>query len=67
MEDMVYTVEETAEILRTSKNYVYELINAGRLKVLRLPKIKIRKKELEVFLEKYEGYDLSNPDNPVKL
>ena len=67
MEDMVYTVEEVAAIIKSSKNYVYELIKAGHIKILKLPKIKIRKSEREAFLEKFEGYDLTDPKNPVLI
>lgn len=33
LEDMVYTVEEVAEIMKTSKQYVYSLVNAHQLRV----------------------------------
>ena len=65
--EMVYTVKEVANILRCGTNYVYKLINTGQLKCLRLPQIKIRKTTLESFLEKYEGYDLTDPTEPTPL
>lgn len=34
-EDMVYTVEEVATIMRASKQYVYTLINANQIRVLK--------------------------------
>ncbi len=61
---MLYTVAETAEILKAGKNYVYSLIKAGLIKTINLPNAKIRKSELERFLEQYEGYDLTDPKNP---
>ena len=65
--EMVYTVAEVADILRCGTNYVYKLINTGQLRCLKLGHIKIRKSTLEEFLSKYEGYDVSNPTNPVLL
>lgn len=67
MTEMVYTVDEVAEILRCSPNYVRKLVNSGQLKYMKLGHIKIRKSTLEEFLEKYEGYDLTDPSNPVLL
>ena len=67
MAEMVYTVAETATLLKTGKNYIYKLINSGQIKVIKLPNIKIRKSELERFLEQYEGYDLTDPNNPEPI
>lgn len=64
MTEMLYTVAEAAEILKAGKAYVYKLINAGQLKVIKLPNTKIRKSELERFLEQFEGYDLTDPEQP---
>lgn len=66
-EDMVYTVEEVAVIMRTSKQYVYSLVNAHQLRVLKIPHTRIRKSELERFFKDNEGMDLSNPINPVAI
>lgn len=63
MEDIVYTVSETAEALKTNKAYVYSLIKEGLLPVLKLGSYKIRKTSLLDFLEKYEGKDLSDLKN----
>lgn len=65
--EMVYTVNEVAEILRCGINYVYKLINTGQLKCMKLPKIKVRRSTLEEFLERYEGYDLTDPEKPVLM
>lgn len=65
--EMLYTAADAAKLLKTSKGYMYSLINAGLIKVLYLPKIKIRKSELERFLKAYEGYDLRDPNNPIKI
>ncbi len=67
MAEMVYTVDEVAEILRCGPNYVRKLIKSGKLKCMKLGHIKIRKSTLEEFLESYEGYDMTNPSDPVLL
>lgn len=63
MEDMLYTVKETAEILKTNTNYVYDLIKKGLLPALKLGSLKIRKTSLLNFLEKYDGKDLTDLNN----
>lgn len=61
MEEMVYTVPEVAKILKTNTDYVYNLQKAGLLKFVKIGRLKVRKKTLEEFLTKYDGYDLTNP------
>ena len=52
---MLLTVKETAELLRTNRNYVYELIKNKKLPAVRIGSIKIRKKDLEEFVLNYKG------------
>lgn len=61
MEDMLYTVQEVAQILKTNVDYVYKLNKAGLLKFMKLGRLKCRKKSLEEFLEKYDGCDVTDP------
>ena len=61
MEDMLYTVPEVAEILKTNVDYVYKLQKAGIIRFMKIGRLKCRKATLEQFLEKYDGYDISNP------
>ena len=63
MEDILYTVQETAKLLKTNKGYVYNLINAGVLPALKLGSLKIRKNAIEEFLKLYENNDLTDPAN----
>lgn len=63
MPDMLYTVQEVADILKTNENYVYKLHKAGLLKFLKIGRLKCRKSTLEEFLEKYDGMDLTDPFN----
>lgn len=63
MEDMVYTVQEVAEILKTNVDYVYKLQRAGLLRFMKMGRLKCRKSTLEEFLAKYDGMDISDPFN----
>lgn len=67
MEEMLYTVEEVAKILKTNREYVYKLRNAGLLKFMKLGCYKCRKSTLEEFLKKYEGMDITDPFNIKEL
>jgi excisionase family DNA binding protein len=67
MEDVVYTVVETAKLIKTNPAYVYSLIKKGILPVLKLGSYKIRREALLEFLEKYEGMDLTDPSDIHKI
>lgn len=67
MEKILYTVKEVAQIMHTNPSYVYSLINAGLLPVLKLGSYKVRHEALMKFLSEYEGYDLSDPSNVGKI
>ena len=61
--DIVYTVEEAAKLLKTNTTTVYQLIRAKQLPGLKLGRIKIRRVALLEFLEKNEWKDISDPYN----
>lgn len=61
--NILFTVPETAALLKTNTTFVYKLINAGLLPVLKLGRYKIRKESLLDFVAKYEGMDVSDPCN----
>lgn len=63
MEDMLYTVQEVAQILKTNTDYVYKLQRSGLLRFLKLGRLKCRKATLEDFLAKYDGLDITDPEN----
>ena len=67
MEDVIYTVKEVAELIKTNPAYVYSLIKAGLLPVLKLGSYKVRKVALLEFLERYEGKDLTDPNSISSL
>lgn len=63
MEDILYTVKEASKLLKTSPNYVYELVRKGMLPALKLGSFKIRRSTLLNFVEQNEGKDLTDLDN----
>lgn len=67
MEDMLYTVSEVAQILKTNTDYVYKLHRTGLLRFLKIGRLKCRKATLEAFLAKCEGLDITDPDNVKPL
>ena len=66
-EDILYTVAEVSKLIKTNPAYVYELIKADLLPVLKLGSYKVRRSSLLEFLKKYEGYDLTNLQEVKKL
>jgi excisionase family DNA binding protein len=62
--DILYTVTETAKLIKSNPTYVYSLIKAGLLPALKLGSFKIRRTTLIDFLNKYEKWDVSDPSNP---
>lgn len=63
MPDVIYTVSETAKLLKTNTNYVYSLIKLGYLPALKLGSMKVRKEAIDEFLKEYEGKDLTDLEN----
>lgn len=64
---VLYNVKEVSEILKTNISYVHTLRKSGLLPFIKLGTYKVRAEALNEFLEKYEGYDLTNPDKIKKL
>ncbi|MDO4171059.1 MAG: helix-turn-helix domain-containing protein [Lachnospiraceae bacterium] len=65
--NMVVTSSEAAEILRISQARLGDLINAGLLNCLNIGSRKVRIATIDEFLEKWDGWDLSDPYNPKKI
>ena len=59
--DILYTVKEVAELLKTNVDYVHKLRKARLLPFLKLGQYKVRREALLEFLRRYEGQDLTNP------
>ena len=66
-EKILYTVKEVSELIHTNQAYVYSLIKAGLLPVLKLGSYEIRRESLSKFLADFEGKDLTNPNNVVTI
>ena len=64
---ILYTVKEVSEIMHTNQAFVYSLIKAKVLPVLKLGSYKIRGETLFKFLAENEGKDLTNPTSVVEL
>ncbi len=60
----LYTVTEAAGLLKVNKNAVYDLVKHGYLKTIKYGVVKIPSKEIDNFIEKWTGFDLSDLDNP---
>ena len=67
MTEMLYTVKETAEILKCNVDYVHKLRKSGLIRFMKLGSYKVRKAELERFLAEGEGKDLTDPFNVKEL
>jgi excisionase family DNA binding protein len=67
MEDMLLTVPEVAAVLKTNVDYVYKLQRTGLIKFMKIGRLKCRRSTLEAFLEKYDGFDVSNPEQIKEL
>lgn len=60
-------VAEVAKRLKCNKNKVYELIKSGMLQGLKLGRMKVSTIELDNFLVRNSGKDLTNPFNVKEL
>lgn len=62
------SVSEAAKLLKCNRNKVYELINSGLLQGLKLGSMKVSSVELEAFIIRNTGMDLSDLQNikPLK-
>lgn len=60
-QEILYTVDEVAKLLKTNVDYVYTLHKAGLLRFMKIGRLKCRKETLEKFLEQYDGLDVSDP------
>ncbi|MGL4572889.1 MAG: helix-turn-helix domain-containing protein [Clostridium sp.] len=56
----IYSVEETAKIIKTSKEMVYKLISKKMLVALKLKSLKVPEYAIEEFFRNYQFMDLSD-------
>ncbi|MBQ1194035.1 MAG: helix-turn-helix domain-containing protein [Lachnospiraceae bacterium] len=67
MAERLLTAKEVSQVLRTNVNYVYALMKAGKLNYLVIGQKKVRESTLDEFIRNSEGYDVTNPENIVKI
>ncbi|AYC29674.1 helix-turn-helix domain-containing protein [Paenisporosarcina cavernae] len=60
-------VTEVAKILKVNRNKVYDLIKHGHLRALKLGRLKVSTIELEDFMIRNSGKDLSDFENVKEL
>ena len=65
--EILYTTAEVAKLLKTKPEQVYKLMNAGLLPYLIIGRRKVRASALEEFLARYEGYDVTDPNNVHRI
>lgn len=65
MEELL-TVNDVAKTLKVSTDYVYDLISYGLLKVLKVGRMKVKRSEVERFIQFAEGKNLSGPYEMAK-
>lgn len=51
---MLLTVSEVASLLKVNRNFVYDAIKKGELKAVKVGSIKIKKADLEVYINERE-------------
>lgn len=61
------TVKDVAKILKVNHAMVYRLHDVGPLKLIKIGSLKCRQETLNEFLEKYDGYDVTDPEKAVEL
>ena len=59
--DILYTVKETAKLLKCNVDQVHRLRKSGVLPFLKLGQYKVRKEALHEFLKNHEGKDITDP------
>lgn len=67
MEEILFTVKEASQLLKTDEPTIRRLISKGLLRALKLGRLKIRKIELERFIGWAEDKDLNDLDDIKEL
>jgi len=67
MNEILYTVNEAAKLLKCNPNMVNSLINSGKLKCLIIGRRKIPRYELLRFINDNLGTDVTDPFNPKPI
>ena len=65
--EKIYTIKEVSQLLKVNVNKVHSFRKSGLLKCLNLGSYRVRESTLQEFLEKYDGMDISDPENVRNL
>lgn len=65
--NQLHEVAEVAKILKCNRNTVYALIKSGQLQGLKLGRMKVSTFEIDSFLKRNAGKDLTDPYNVKDL
>lgn len=65
--NQLYEVAEVAKILKCNRNTVYTLIKSGQLQGLKLGRMKVSTFELDNFMTRNTGMDLTDPYQVKKI
>lgn len=63
----LHDVAEVAKILKCNRNFVYSLIKSGQLQGLKLGRMKVSSAELESFIQRNTGKDVTDPYNVTEM
>lgn len=50
-DDIIYTISEVSKLLKVNKNFIYGLIKSGELKAVKIGSLKVRKNDLQEYLD----------------
>lgn len=65
--DELLTTTEVGKLLKCNRGFVYKLLDTGLLPYMWLGSRKVRVSAINEFLQKYEGWDLTDPYNPKPI
>lgn len=65
--DKLLSVRDVAKALHIGTNTANKLVQTGVIRSLNLGGRKVRRRELEAWMERMEGMDLTDPLHPVPL
>jgi len=65
--NQLYEVAEVAKILKCNRNTVYALIKSGQLQGLKLGRMKVTSFEIDDFMKRNAGKDISDPNDVKNL
>lgn len=65
--DELLSVAEVGKILGVGKNFANMLVQSGVIRGLRLNGMKVRRRELESWMQAMDGMDLTDPFHPIPI